>query len=66
MDRRTRRARRSPTEEATAIAAFGLGSLLSTRLLRDVLGIPTQVDDKTLVDTWVQMMATALADPAHT
>jgi AcrR family transcriptional regulator len=50
-------------EEATAIAAFGLGSLLSTRLLRDVLGIPAQVDDKTLVDTWVQMMVTALADP---
>jgi AcrR family transcriptional regulator len=53
-------------EEATAIAVFGLGSLLSTRLLRDVLGIPTQVDDETLVDTWVQMMATALAEPAHT
>lgn len=55
-----------PPEEATAIAVFGLGSLLSTRLLRDVLGIPTQVDDETLVDTWVQMMATALAEPAHT
>ena len=49
-------------EEATAIASFGLGSLLSTRLLRDVLGIPAQVNDETLVDTWVQMMATALAD----
>jgi AcrR family transcriptional regulator len=54
-----------PAEEATAIAAFGLGSLLSSRLLRDVLSIPAQVDDPTLVDTWVQMMATALADPAH-
>ncbi len=52
-------------EEATAIAVFGLGSLLSSRLLRDVLGIPAQVDDETLVDTWVQMMTTALADPAH-
>lgn len=52
-------------EEATAIAVFGLGSLLSSRLLRDVLGIPAQVDDKALVNTWVQMMATALADPAH-
>jgi AcrR family transcriptional regulator len=48
-------------KEATAIAAFGLGSLLSSRLLRDVLGIPAQVDDQALVDTWVQMMATALA-----
>jgi AcrR family transcriptional regulator len=54
-----------PAEEATTIAAFGLGSLLSSRLLRDVLGIPPQVDDPTLVDTWVQMMATALTDPAH-
>jgi AcrR family transcriptional regulator len=48
-------------EEATTIAAFGLGSLLSSRLLRDVLGIPALADDQTLVDTWVQMMATALA-----
>ena len=43
-------------EEAKAIAAFGLGSLLCTRLLRDVLGIPAQVDDETLVDTWVATM----------
>ena len=49
-------------EEATAIAVFGLGSLLSSRLLRDVLGIPAQVDDETLVDTWVKMMTTTLAD----
>lgn len=52
-------------EEAKAIAAFGLGSLLSSRLLRDVLGVPALIDDVTLVDTWVAMMATALADPAH-
>jgi AcrR family transcriptional regulator len=57
--------RAMPAEEAAAIAAFGLGSLLSSRLLRDVLGIPAQVDDSMLVDTWVQMMTTALADPAH-
>jgi AcrR family transcriptional regulator len=48
-------------EQATAIAAVGLGSLLSSRLLVDVLGIPAQVDDVTLVDTWVQMMTTTLA-----
>jgi AcrR family transcriptional regulator len=52
-----------PAEEAKAIAAFGLGSLLSTRLLRDVLGIPAQVDDETLVDTWVRTMTTTLAAP---
>jgi AcrR family transcriptional regulator len=45
----------------TALAAIGLGSLLSSRLLRDVLDIPAQVDDETLVDTWVQMMLAALA-----
>jgi AcrR family transcriptional regulator len=48
-------------EQAAAIAAVGLGSLLSSRLLGDVLGIPAQVDDVTLVDTWVQMMTTTLA-----
>jgi AcrR family transcriptional regulator len=48
-------------EQATAIAAVGLGSLLSSRLLVDVLDIPAQVDDETLVDTWVQMMTTTLA-----
>ncbi len=55
------RAKRTITnEEATAIASFGLGSLLCTRLLRDVLGIPAQVDDDTLVDTWVGLMVVAL------
>jgi AcrR family transcriptional regulator len=51
-------------EEATAIATFGLGSLLSSRLLRDVLGVPSPVDDETLVDTWVAIMILALAEPA--
>ena len=54
-----------PAEEATSIATFGLGSLLSSRLLRDVLGIPSEVDDVVLVDTWVQMMVTALSGPAQ-
>jgi AcrR family transcriptional regulator len=56
--------RSMPDREATAIAAFGLGSLLSSRLLRDVLGIPAQVDDETLIDTWVQLMVVALTGPA--
>jgi AcrR family transcriptional regulator len=51
-------------EEATAIASFGLGSLLCTRLLRDVLGIPAPVDDETLVHTWVELMVVALTGPA--
>jgi AcrR family transcriptional regulator len=52
-------------EEAKAIATFGLGSLLSARLLRDVLGIPAHVDDEALVDTWVQMMSATLGAPAQ-
>jgi AcrR family transcriptional regulator len=56
-----RAAREVPADEASAIAAVGLGSLLSSRLLRDVLGIPAQVDDERLVDTWVAMMIAALA-----
>jgi AcrR family transcriptional regulator len=55
-----------PNADATAIAAVGLGSLLCTRLLRDVLGIPAQVDDETLVDTWVELMVGALTSPAPT
>ncbi len=51
-------------KNAAATAALGLGSLLSSRLLRDVLGVPAQVEDETLVDTWVQLMLLALADPA--
>jgi AcrR family transcriptional regulator len=47
-------------EAATATAALGLGSLLSSRLLRDVLGIPARVEDETLVETWVALMLTAL------
>jgi AcrR family transcriptional regulator len=50
-------------DRAAAVAAVGLGSLLSSRLLPDVLGIPNQVDDETLVDTWVQIMTRALAGP---
>ncbi len=48
---------------ARAIAAVGLGSLLSSRLLRDVLGIPAQVEDEALVDTWVALMMVALGEP---
>jgi AcrR family transcriptional regulator len=51
-------------EEASAIAALGLGSLLSSRLLRDVLGVPALVEDEQLVDTWVAMMSAALAAPS--
>jgi AcrR family transcriptional regulator len=51
-------------DEAKAIASFGLGSLLCTRLLRDVLGVPAQVDDETLVNTWVGLMVVALTGTA--
>ncbi|HTB50951.1 MAG TPA: TetR/AcrR family transcriptional regulator [Solirubrobacteraceae bacterium] len=55
--------RRISEEQATAIAAVGLGSLISSRLLRDVIGMPVPVDDEMLVETWVEMMLTTLADP---
>jgi AcrR family transcriptional regulator len=53
-----------PAGHARALAAVGLGSLLSSRLLRDVLGIRTQVDDAVLVDTWVALMLAALTNSA--
>jgi AcrR family transcriptional regulator len=54
--------RQLSSTEATAIASLGLGSLLSSRLLRDVLGIPVAVDDEDLVGTWVGLMSSALGD----
>jgi AcrR family transcriptional regulator len=52
-------------QEAAAIAAFGLGSLLSTRLLRDVIGVAALVDDSDLVDAWVMGMLAMLGPPAE-
>lgn len=44
-------------ERAAAIAAVGLGALLSTKLMRAVLGVsPTGVDDDTFIATWVEMI----------
>jgi AcrR family transcriptional regulator len=53
-------AREMSEEEATAMAVFGLGSLLSSRLLRDVLGIPAPIEDPALVEAWVKMMVMGL------
>ena len=47
-------------DKARAIAAVGLGSLLSSRLMRDVLGAPLAVEDPVLVETWVEMMLATL------
>lgn len=48
------------TEEARSIAAVGLGSLLGSRLMQNVLGVPSPVDDEALVATWVGMMLAAI------
>ncbi len=50
-------------EEAKALAALGLRSLFSSRLLRDIIGIPAQVEDDMLVDTWVGLMTVTLTSP---
>jgi AcrR family transcriptional regulator len=52
-----------PEAKAKAIAAVGLGALLSSRLLRDVLDIPSPVEDDTLLDTWVALMLVAIGEP---
>ncbi|WP_344270908.1 TetR/AcrR family transcriptional regulator [Actinomadura napierensis] len=50
-----------PQEKADAIAAVGLSALLSSRLLRALLGTdPIGVDDDTLVATWVDMILSQL------
>jgi AcrR family transcriptional regulator len=48
----------------STIARLGLGSLLSNRLLRDVFGVPSPVDDAELVDAWVLLMTRALDNAA--
>jgi AcrR family transcriptional regulator len=53
----------SAREAAAATAAVGLGALLSSRLLRDVLGVPAPVEDEVLVETWVATMLSALGAP---
>ncbi len=53
-------------QDAAATAALGLGALLSSRLLRDVLGVPAQVEDEVLVQTWVELMLSALGAPKGT
>ena len=56
---------RMTDEQAAALSAVGLGSLLSPRLMRDVLGVAVSVDDQALVDTWVRAMSAMLEPPAH-
>lgn len=48
--------------QATAIAVLGLGSLLSSHLLCDLLGVPAHLESETLIDTWVRLMASALRE----
>ncbi len=44
-------------DRAAAVTAVGLGALISSRLLRTLLPAdPVNVDDKTFVTTWVEMM----------
>jgi AcrR family transcriptional regulator len=53
-----------PEVSPTTIATLGLGALLSNRLLRDVFGVPSPVDDEAFVDAWVRLIMGALCDPA--
>lgn len=46
--------------EARALAAIGLGSLLSARLMPVLLTVPFPVDDEQLVASWVRTMVAAL------
>jgi len=48
-------------EDAQALAAVGLGSLLSARLLPELLGVPFPVEDELLIAMWVRTMTTAIA-----
>jgi AcrR family transcriptional regulator len=48
-------------ERARTIAVLSLGSLLSSRLLRNVIGVESlAVDDESIVPTWVDMVVSLL------
>jgi AcrR family transcriptional regulator len=48
-------------ERARTIAVLSLGSLLSSRLLRNVIGVePLSVNDESIVPTWVDMVVSLL------
>lgn len=54
-------ARTHETAKIRAIASLALGSLLSSRLLKEVIGVqPLPADDEQLVEAWVQMVAAAI------
>ena len=50
-------------QEAHTIAAVALGSLFSSRLLRDVLGVAIEADDERLISTWVRMLTATVRQP---
>jgi AcrR family transcriptional regulator len=57
------RVEQPPAGASTAtLATLGLGALLSNRLLRDVFGIPSAIEDEELVDAWVGLMISALGE----
>ena len=52
-------------DRAATIAALALGSLLSSRLLSNVIGVnSTAVDDDTLIPAWIDMVKFMLVHPA--
>lgn len=52
-------------DRASIIAALALGSLLSSRLLSNVIGVnPTAADDDTLIPAWIDMVTSMLTQPA--
>lgn len=51
-------------DQASTLATLALGSLLSSRLLSNVIGVnPPTVDDDTLVPAWVDMVMCMLVQP---
>jgi AcrR family transcriptional regulator len=54
-------------DQAMAISTLALGSLLSSRLLRNVVGVESlSVDDEAIVPTWVEMVVSLLPDRIDT
>jgi hypothetical protein len=54
--RQTVKPRRLAPDRARTIALLAMGSLLSGRILRHVMGVETDVDDEALIALWADMV----------
>jgi AcrR family transcriptional regulator len=63
--RQAAKPRRVSADKARTIATIAMGSLLSGRFLRHVMGVEPLVDDETMIAVWVDMVMAAVGGPSQ-